>query len=301
MVAWRDRAGRVTRRVNEVTYGKMNGVDAEAVRAHLARVTASQLFAGAERLCRFLRFTVESKLGGREEQLKEYALGREVFDRGESYDPRLDPIVRVEARRLRARLAEYYLGPGRGEALRLEYPKGSYVPVIHATQGAVLRTPRWVAAAIAGAFVAGAALAVFALTRPAPITMVAPIPARWIEQDDGTLDAVDAALTEAVDAALANQRGPSVVAWPEILRYRNARGTPLRDVAAQLGARQLLIISVRDLPGTKNVAVFLIDEPAGRKRLARFYSDPVLSAATQTALAARIAHDIVLARDLGSV
>jgi hypothetical protein len=100
------------------------------------------------------------------------------------------------------------------------------------------------------------------------------------------------ALAEAVDAALANQGAPSVVAWPEIVRHQNMRDTPLRNVAAELGAKQLLLISVRDLPGTKNVAVFLIDEPSGRKRLALSYSDPVVSAATQTALATRIAHDL---------
>jgi hypothetical protein len=269
----------------------MNGVDPGTVRAHVARITGSELFAGAERLCRFLHFTVESKLNGREEQLKEYSLGREVFDRGETYDPRVDPIVRVEARRLRARLAEYYLGPGLDEPLQLEYPKGSYVPVIH-PRAVTVRSPRWTAAGIAAAFVVGAAVAGYALSRPGAATMVAPIPARWIEVNDGTLDPVDVALAEAVDAALANQGAPSVVAWPEIVRHQNMRDTPLRNVAAELGAKQLLLISVRDLPGTKNVAVFLIDEPSGRKRLALSYSDPVVSAATQTALATRIAHDL---------
>jgi hypothetical protein len=273
----------------------MNGVDAETVRAHVARVTASELFAGAERLCRFLRFTIEAKLNGREGQLKEYSIGREVFDRGENYDPRLDPIVRVEARRLRGRLAEYYLGPGRKDALRVEYPKGSYAPVIHAPADAV-RAPRWIAAAIAGAFLAGAALSGFALTRPVAAAMIAPIPVRWIEVNDGTLDSVDVPLAEAVDAALANQAAASVVAWPEILRHQNMRETPLRDVATELGARQLLLISVRDLPGTKDIRVFLIDEPAGRKRLALSYSDPMLSEVTQNALAARIAHDLTRLR-----
>ena len=89
----------------------MDGILVQAVRDHLERIIADDLFSGAARLCRFLRFTVESKLAGREDQVKEFVIGREVFDRKDGYDPRLDPIVRVEARRLRAKLAEYYAGP----------------------------------------------------------------------------------------------------------------------------------------------------------------------------------------------
>lgn len=273
----------------------MNGVEQEAVRAHVARITASDLFAGAGRLCRFLLFTVESKLDGRESDVKEYVLGREVFDRGNDYDTRLDPIVRVEARRLRARLAEYYSGPGRDEPLRLEYPKGSYVPVF----SSVAATRAWVAAVASlgrsrrfgarGAFCggrgvladAGAARCIDrtdsgALDRP----------------EDGTLDA-DVALAEDVDAQLAN-RAVGVVAWPELLRHSNMRGTALRDVASSVGAAQLLVVMVHDIAGGKRVNVFLIDEPVGRKRLALSYDNPPLATETERrALAARIAGDLL--------
>ncbi len=163
----------------------MNGVEQEAVRAHVARITASDLFAGAGRLCRFLLFTVESKLDGRESDVKEYVLGREVFDRGNDYDTRLDPIVRVEARRLRARLAEYYSGPGRDEPLRLEYPKGSYVPVfssVAATRARGLRPSRvWVVVAALALVVLFAAGGVYWLMRAQPVALIAPIPGRWID------------------------------------------------------------------------------------------------------------------------
>jgi hypothetical protein len=86
--------------------------DREAVRLHLAKIVESGGFAKSDRLCRFLRFTVEAKLNGEESQIKEYVLGREVFDRNGDYDPRLDPIVRVEARRLRTKLEEYYSATG---------------------------------------------------------------------------------------------------------------------------------------------------------------------------------------------
>ena len=102
--------------------------DPEGVRAALGRILASPLFSGAERLSRFLRFAVEQVLDGHGDRLKEYVLGVEVFDRDERYDPRLDSIVRVEARRLRSKLAEYYASEGAADPIVIELPKGSYVP-----------------------------------------------------------------------------------------------------------------------------------------------------------------------------
>ena len=72
----------------------------EVVQACLARIVSSRGFARSGRLCRFLRFIVDQALAGHQEQLKEYVIGVEVFDRPSSYDPRLDPIVRVEARQI---------------------------------------------------------------------------------------------------------------------------------------------------------------------------------------------------------
>src|ERR1700687_34937 len=80
-------------------------------------------------MSRFLRFAVERALSGQSEQLKEYVLGVEVFDRKASYDPRVDPIVRVEARRLRSKLESYYASEGGADELIIEFPKGTYAPV----------------------------------------------------------------------------------------------------------------------------------------------------------------------------
>jgi Tol biopolymer transport system component len=79
-------------------------------------------------MVRFLRFTVEQTIQGQPNSLKESVLGMEVFDRTASFDPRTDTIVRVEARRLRSKLKEYYEGDGRGDPIRIDFPKGSYVP-----------------------------------------------------------------------------------------------------------------------------------------------------------------------------
>src|SRR5579872_6341232 len=80
---------------------------ADEIRAQVERILASDLFVNSERLCRFLRWAVDRTLAGETGDLKEYALGRDVFDRDRDYDPRIDSIVRVEARRLRAKLRKY--------------------------------------------------------------------------------------------------------------------------------------------------------------------------------------------------
>ncbi len=81
---------------------------AEAVRAALDRLLRSAQFASSPRASRLIRFIVETALDGREQTLKEYLLGVEVFDRSPSFDPRTDTIVRVEAGKLRKRLDAYY-------------------------------------------------------------------------------------------------------------------------------------------------------------------------------------------------
>src|ERR1700693_1055987 len=104
------------------------GSDTAVVRAHLEKVLSSQSFKAAKGRSKFLRYVVEEALAGRAESIKEYSIGVEVFGRGPSFDPRISNIVRVEAQRLRSKLAKYYEGEGREDALRIELPKGGYAP-----------------------------------------------------------------------------------------------------------------------------------------------------------------------------
>src|SRR5262249_43245252 len=101
----------------------------EVVRAELERIVSSALFRRSERLARFLRFVTESALDKNGGELKEYVLGVEVFERGESFDPKVDPTVRIYAGKLRARLLEYYESEGRNDPVLISIPKGSYAPV----------------------------------------------------------------------------------------------------------------------------------------------------------------------------
>ena len=95
-----------------------------AVQAQLARVLRSRTFGQATALGRLLRHVVERTLDGGRDELKEYALGVDVFNRGADFDPRADTIVRVQARRLRAKLQQYYETEGRADPLVIALPRG---------------------------------------------------------------------------------------------------------------------------------------------------------------------------------
>jgi TolB-like protein/Tfp pilus assembly protein PilF len=103
-------------------------ISQQQVRELLTRILDSESFEGVERLKRFLEFVVSEKLAGRGDQLKEFAVGEYAFGRGVSFDPRNDPIVRVQARRLRARLERYRETEGSKDEIYIELPKGGYVP-----------------------------------------------------------------------------------------------------------------------------------------------------------------------------
>lgn len=96
--------------------------------SQLERIIASKAFRQADRLKRFLTFVVEETIAGRAESLKEFVVGMEVFGRDNTFDPRNDPIVRVQARRLRAQLTRYYREEGLEDELMIELPKGGYAP-----------------------------------------------------------------------------------------------------------------------------------------------------------------------------
>ncbi len=95
----------------------------DAIRAQLVRITQSGPFLQSRRRQRFLEYIVNEVLAGRGERIKGYSVALEVFDRPESFDPIVDPIVRIEAVRLREKLREYYEAVGRSDPVVIELPK----------------------------------------------------------------------------------------------------------------------------------------------------------------------------------
>jgi hypothetical protein len=103
--------------------------EVETVRAQVHRICASRQFASAGKLARFLEYVVEATLQDAGTPAKEYSIGVGVYGRPADYDPRVDSIVRVEAGKLRSRLAQYYDESGRDSPVRISVPKGGYVPI----------------------------------------------------------------------------------------------------------------------------------------------------------------------------
>ncbi len=102
----------------------------DRIRAELARVLESPAFKATPLRRRMLTFIIEEMLAGRGDEIKGYAIGLNVFERGDSFDPNSDPLVRLEARRLRHDLDSYYVSEGRNDPLRISIPTGRYVPKI---------------------------------------------------------------------------------------------------------------------------------------------------------------------------
>ncbi len=108
----------------------MTQAEIQAAREQLERTLGSRLFARSEQLCRLLRFLIEQHLEGRDAELKESVIAVEVFGRRPDYDPKSDPIVRTEMRRLRQRLSQHYENEGSADAVRFDIPRGAYVPAV---------------------------------------------------------------------------------------------------------------------------------------------------------------------------
>ena len=117
--------------VMTIASNAQNGLpNAADIRAQVERMIKSDVFANSPQLSAFLLFVVEALLRGRSERLKGYTIGVEVLRRDTSFDPQMDPIVRVEATRLRRAIERYYAGPGAADSIRIGLPRGGYVPRI---------------------------------------------------------------------------------------------------------------------------------------------------------------------------
>jgi TolB-like protein/Flp pilus assembly protein TadD len=218
---------------------------ADQVRAQVDRIIASRLFVRSERLCRFLRFCVERTLDEKGDRLKEQLVGVEVFDRKGDYDPRTDPIVRVEARRLRSKLKAYYTSSGKPDGVLIELPKGAYVPSFR------LRT---------------ASQAVSSPARPQPSSnagerSIAVLPFANLTPD-ASADYFSDGLTEELIHLLTRIPGLRVVAWSSMSQLRG-REQDWAGVGQALKVSTVLRGSVRRTSTRVRVTAQLIDTETG--------------------------------------
>jgi TolB-like protein len=222
----------------------------EAVRRHLERALASSGFVRSERLSRFLRFVVEHHLEGRDEALKESVIALEVFGQ-QDYDPRQDSIVRTEAGRLRARLADYYVGPGSADLVIFDLPKGGYVPVFRCIDAVPAPVPvpgrpparrHWLlpVAGVCALLLSGVTWW-WITAKSAPIT-IAVLPLQNLNQDPAT-DYLSDGLTDEIIRNLSIIEGLAVRSQTSSFVFKR-QPRNLHDVGKQLDADYILEGSV---------------------------------------------------------
>ncbi|MGX1743224.1 hypothetical protein ACWIEX_16880 [Bosea sp. NPDC055353] len=109
----------------------------EEILSTLQALVANDALRISDRNRRFLGFVVEQTIEGRSDRIKAYSIGVDVFGRDDSFDPTVDPIVRIEATRLRSALTAYYDGVGGNDRVRITIPRGSYVPTFARSPGSI--------------------------------------------------------------------------------------------------------------------------------------------------------------------
>jgi hypothetical protein len=139
--------------VSELTV--LNPERRAAVENQLEKMVSTKLFRRKPRVCSFLQYTVRQTLVGQTAKLKEYSIAIEVFNRPDDFDPRLDSIVRVEARRLRATVERYYETDGADDPILIRYRRGNYIPNFEDRDEGTRRTANLLKAGEAGGLLVG--------------------------------------------------------------------------------------------------------------------------------------------------
>ena len=217
----------------------------ELVQRHLEKVLVSAEMCRSKKLCQFLRFTVEEVLRGHGSELKEYAIAVGVFKRNREFDPGADPIVRVQARRLRSKLGQYYQTEGRDDAIQIDYPVGGYSPVF------TRRAPREPSMPVI----------------PAPpdrelasARRIAVLPFIDIGPDDS--QAFTDGLTDELSHALSGWPGVRVVARASCFQFKG-KSEDVRRIGEWLGVSALVSGSVRKEGSRLRILVQLVDAETG--------------------------------------
>ena len=275
----------------------------EAVRAAVERVVASQDFAASDRARRFLRYVVDETLSGRADRIKAFSVAVEVFGRDQTFDPQNDPVVRIEAGRLRRALEHYYLLSGKDDPVLIEIPKGGYVPTFTARAAdpesapappgaaadrvpirheAQSRRALWlvvpailaaVAVGLAAAYVLDFPVRGAANMRPGPaVPQVLVLP--FTDLGDGNVSALySAALTDEIVTALGSFKEIAV------LGVQTSRSLPdepdIAELHDTLGVQYVLEGSVRANQETVRVAVRVTSSKSGMVLWSRTYENAV--------------------------
>jgi adenylate cyclase len=248
----------------------------EAIRAQLERILQNADFRASDKQRKFLSFVVDETLEGRASQIKGYTIAVAVYGRPEGFDPQVDPIVRVEAGRLRRALERYYLTAGKNDPVRIKIPKGGYAPTFHGAPIPPSGPQRRASDRQNSAPATGPSIAVMPLLN---LT------------GDEDQDYFANGLTEELTAEFARYQEFRVIAAQSTMRFKDRKVGP-REAGRDLGVRFLLTGSIRKDLKTVKVAIRLIDASTAAQIWGESYRRD-LTAAYLIALQEEIAYSIV--------
>ena len=215
---------------------------ADAVQHQLNKILASRTFTRSKELRRFLHYAVEQRLLDPSLRLKEYLVGVAVFGRGDNFNPGMDPIVRVQARRLRSKLSLYYETEGAADSVSIHLPVGGYAPVF------AVRSP-----APSGSPLADHAREMRPATEPRPSIAVLPFVNIGFHENDRFSDGLMEELIHALSSAAVLR----VLSRTSALQF-HGKTNDLRSLGEQLGVDAVVEGSVRADGNRLRVAAGLI-------------------------------------------
>jgi serine/threonine-protein kinase len=249
----------------------------DEVRRALNAIRTSRHLVRSESLIRFLEYVVEQKLAGKEDEIKEATVGVAVFHRGRFFDSRVDPVVRVEARLLRAKLAAYYASEGARDAVRIGLPKGGYVPDFQIVNPVQSTTPSrlslWRITAAVLVLAVAAVLGLRFWPRPG-VASVAVLPLLNLTGDPGN-DYLCDGLTEELTDTLARVPGLRVVARTSAFHFKG-KAQDVRGIGAQLGVGHVIEGSVFRTGGQMRVTLQMSRTSDGYHVLSRSFEGRLL-------------------------
>jgi adenylate cyclase len=223
----------------EPVSGSKSRLSEAAVRQQLGKILASPEFQRSPMLRDFLHFIVEKTLAGQAQEIKGYTVATQVLGRRADFDAGKDPIVRILAGRLRRGLERYYSTQGRQDPVRIDIPKGAYVPMFQEGLG----DDR-----------SGLADPVLALPS-GPAVAVMPLLNLTGERKQ---EFFAAGLAEELTSELARYQDLRVIAYQSTLRWKG-KEHDVREVGRDLGVRFLVEGSVRKAARTVKIAINVID------------------------------------------
>lgn len=220
------------------------------IKEQLHRILSAPAFKSSRILSAFLGYIIAETLAGREEEIKEYTIGLNVLSRTGDFNPQLDPIVRIHAGRLRRTLKEYYHETGMNDFIRIEIPKGNYIPIFH-SQDDTERVEKKETKTLAG--------------KPA----VAVLPFRNISKDPSR-DFFAEGLGDQLSTHLSHFHHLSVISYHSS-RYVAGKTSDIIEAAMLLGAHYILTGSIQTDTKHLRVSVQLISGGHGEQLWANLF------------------------------